>query len=481
VATQVHFSAAPRVQRHRRRDAALFAVYFLLCGMVGCAASRPTFQPFWAQTPPPRHSTSSKESAKNVVKKQAPEEPAVAANVALNSTEGSETKSSPAAKNASRTKSSLPLTERRLVEYLVRTSTPSKESESLQSKESTMDSGADRERIDSALDRFSAALSEDLSFAETLPQESLTGLAEKLRIEALIVQAKQLLDSGQLEQAEQKAQQAQELSDTVEIDYAPDEDRPIDLVRRIQGQLEATRLKDGSRSDSGIVEAAAESIGEGTLAPSTQPDETSATSSSSLARIRRDWSTLFRQKKKSGNPEANPSTPSVVLNLPPPPVDPIEPDPVLSRAQTDSTEAVVMANRSVSLGAVESMSTSSASYVEATGQKPVEADSFRSDLQPISETTMQSLQESRDNASLDFGDTSRPVVDSAEAGEPVAEFDVGEMTEPAMKSKVPSRSRSKSEVSESSEATEESDRTGLYLGIGLFAVLAIGCFRRTTR
>lgn len=60
----------------------------------------------------------------------------------------------------------------------------------------------------------------------------------RLRVDALLRKAEELLGLGQLPEARRTAQLAQDLSDTAGLEFTPTEDRPVDLLRRIDDALE---------------------------------------------------------------------------------------------------------------------------------------------------------------------------------------------------------------------------------------------------
>ena len=169
------------------------------------------------------------------------------------------------------------------------------------------------ERADSSMQRLTAVLSDGVQLADSLPQRSLTALDDRIRVESLISQAKQLLEVGDLEQAGQTAQMALELGETAMIDYAPDEDRPIDLVHRIQALLEETAPKEHkpeaapSQSVAESPDVTIEADKADTMAQSPKSGSPTGKDSSNLGRIRRDWSTLFRRDKKQTAQEAVPA------------------------------------------------------------------------------------------------------------------------------------------------------------------------------
>ncbi len=93
---------------------------------------------------------------------------------------------------------------------------------------------------DKQLERLKAALNEDAS-RTTTSNRAVTATGEvRARVESLLSRARRLFDIGQLADAKQTAQMAQELGESARLDFSPDEERPIDLVRQIDDQLQAT-------------------------------------------------------------------------------------------------------------------------------------------------------------------------------------------------------------------------------------------------
>lgn len=89
------------------------------------------------------------------------------------------------------------------------------------------------------VERLKAALNEDAR-RKTEPNRMAGFSGEaRARVDSLLSRARRLFDVGRLNEARQTAQIAQELSETARLDYSPDEERPIDLVHRIDGQLQA--------------------------------------------------------------------------------------------------------------------------------------------------------------------------------------------------------------------------------------------------
>jgi len=315
------FPAARIVPQQPARTLLLMVLSISLAGINGCTSIRAALKGIWKPGPSNQWASKANDSGESTAKKQPPVEPAVAANVALGSDAVQEPTASQVSKNDKRSKSTVNRTDPRIGQA------GSHGNEIAQHPESNNIAGVNSEsvtealRTDLSMERLTAALSDDGLSANLLPQRSLTALDDQIQIDALISQANQLLDNGQLEQARQKAQQAQDLFAKSQIDFAPDDDRPIDLVRRIQGRLEASRLQDESQLDQGISESPSTPVEPNSsevATKSTTPAETVPKDSSSLARLRRDWSTLFRREKKQTSQEPVPANQNSEPAPPPP-------------------------------------------------------------------------------------------------------------------------------------------------------------------
>ena len=94
---------------------------------------------------------------------------------------------------------------------------------------------------DDQLERLKAALNEDAHRTATVNPAVTASSEVRARVDSLLNRARRLFDVGQLSDAKQTAQLAQELGETARLDFAPDEDRPIDLVHQIDDQLQASQ------------------------------------------------------------------------------------------------------------------------------------------------------------------------------------------------------------------------------------------------
>ena len=237
-------SAAARVL-HQRKAAMIVGLSIAFLTECGCATARPAIKSLWNQVPPVRWSGKGHETAETTAQPDKPAEPAMAANVALKTDQASEPDPQvPAPPNSRRSSSALS----RFGSRINRTETRPKDAASIpevvRSDDSETDGLVEADRSDSSMERLNAALTDDIAQANSLPQRSVTSLDARIKVDSLLTRAKQLFEIGQLEQAHQTALTAQEISDASQIDFFPDEDRPVDLIRRIEGQLKESRMND---------------------------------------------------------------------------------------------------------------------------------------------------------------------------------------------------------------------------------------------
>src|SRR5262249_21123283 len=92
------------------------------------------------------------------------------------------------------------------------------------------------EPSNSQIERLKAALDDDAERAKE-PSRQLSNHDVRVRVESLLQRSRNLFDLGQLREARHTAKIAHELGDSAKLDYSPDEERPIDLVQRIEDQL----------------------------------------------------------------------------------------------------------------------------------------------------------------------------------------------------------------------------------------------------
>ncbi len=182
------------------------------------------------------------------------------------------------------------------------------------------------------------ALSEDARRAKE-PNRHAGGPSDaRVRVESLLTRARRLFDIGQLTEARRTAQLAQDLGETARLDYSPDEERPIDLVHRIDDQMQSTadvpskpttELADNELNPS-KAETSKPAAGD-------EPTGLSWWRGSGIGVFRRERKPVATEEASNAVPVAAES-PRVSLGL--------DTD---ADSETDSREAVVQANRSVAL------------------------------------------------------------------------------------------------------------------------------------
>jgi hypothetical protein len=99
---------------------------------------------------------------------------------------------------------------------------------------------------DEKIERLRAALNEDASRRQESSGPMGSSHDIRVRVESLLERSRKLFDLGHLTEARHAAQVARDLGDTARIDYSPDEERPVDLVNRIDDQLS---LEETSEAD----------------------------------------------------------------------------------------------------------------------------------------------------------------------------------------------------------------------------------------
>jgi hypothetical protein len=95
----------------------------------------------------------------------------------------------------------------------------------------------------SRLGQLRETLEEDAQAATT---KSLADLSEfRLRVESLLSHARQQVEAGELKTAQRFARLANELSDGAKLEFSPTEERPQDLLHRIEDLLALSRPETG--------------------------------------------------------------------------------------------------------------------------------------------------------------------------------------------------------------------------------------------
>ena len=201
------------------------------------------------------------------------------------------------------------------------------------------------------IERLKAALNDDAERAKSSPSHASTTPEVRVRVESMVTRARHLFDLGKLREARQAAKSAHDLGDSARLDYSPDEERPIDLVQRIDDQLrEAAQPTEAApQQTAGLIDdrgdpkaVAAITVG--------QPDPRTLKGSEidSGGRPRRDWSlNVFRRDRKTSPLDPGPTPPGiVVINSASAVQSIVEADAISSR---ESDSAIVQANRSLTL------------------------------------------------------------------------------------------------------------------------------------
>lgn len=201
------------------------------------------------------------------------------------------------------------------------------------------------------LERLKAALSEDAR-RNTEPNRTAGSSGDaRLRVDSLLGRARRLFDVGQFSEARQTAQFAQELGETARLDYSPDEERPIDLVHRIDDQLQSMPepSDETGTENSNVVDTERPKTEE---LPSAEPKTTAVESSGNRSWLLGRGMNVFRRDRKPVATDAV-IAPAAADNAQPQVTLSLEVDDN-AKANTDSRTAVVQANRSVALSTVTS-------------------------------------------------------------------------------------------------------------------------------
>lgn len=301
----------------RRRVGLAIGLSFLFVMQGGCAYARPTMKSLWKRVPPVRWPVRGSEAQTAETEKVA--EPSVAANVAIK-------KETSADSDPDRRPVEGEIVPRshfsRVSSRLSRgDSWPAGEISSWPEPADSINSRVYEDpgsvQAQSPLERLDAALSDDVQQAQALPQQSLTMMEQRYRAELLMNRAKALLALGQHEQALEVAELAQQLSDTAQLDFLPDEDRPVDVVWRIKGQIEAAANLNQPDSEEADAEGRTRDSNKTKIGKddSNSPEQ----ELKELTRKNRNWTAVFRRVRKTASPELNailPSSEAVELGRP---------------------------------------------------------------------------------------------------------------------------------------------------------------------
>ncbi len=208
------------------------------------------------------------------------------------------------------------------------------------------------------IERLKAALSDDAERAKSPPRQAGGAHDVRVRVESMLTRARRLFDLGQLREARHAAKIAHDLGDSARLDYSPDEERPIDLVQRIDSQLKESTGQAESNSPqitdaSGNRPAPNANSTQAGRAAQDDPRTVKEPETDSASRPRRDWGlNVFRRDRKMPHTDQATATPSAppgqALGSAQPAVVQMS-----FEADADSPEesgaAVVQANRSLTL------------------------------------------------------------------------------------------------------------------------------------
>lgn len=176
------------------------------------------------------------------------------------------------------------------------------------------------------IERLKAALDDDAQRAKESPRQAGGSPDVRVRVESMLDSARRLFDLGQLREAHHTAKSAHDLGDSARLDYPPDEERPIDLVQRIDDRIKETAEQDELTTAGAKVpalEPAAENSNSMTAADSLTKPTPAATSDAigppddTAPRPRRDWSyglNVFRRDRKPATADSQSNTLAATSN-----------------------------------------------------------------------------------------------------------------------------------------------------------------------
>lgn len=206
------------------------------------------------------------------------------------------------------------------------------------------------------IERLRAALHEDSERAKSTSRLTTGAHEVRVRVDSMLERSRRLFDLGQLREARHTAKVAHDLGDSARLDYLPDEERPIDLVQRIDEQLreveqgkDAASTVDGPSQRQESVTSASGPL-KGTVS-SRDPRTAKSIDADAASRPKKDWSyglNVFRRDRKANGSEASPNPP-LPAQVPQLPVQ----MGIETEADFDTLEksdgAVVQANRSLTM------------------------------------------------------------------------------------------------------------------------------------
>lgn len=91
------------------------------------------------------------------------------------------------------------------------------------------------------IEQLKAALNDDAERAKVAPRQAGGAHDVRIRVESMLDRARRLIDLGQLTEARVAAKTAHDLGHTARLDYSPEEERPIDVVQRIDDQIKESQ------------------------------------------------------------------------------------------------------------------------------------------------------------------------------------------------------------------------------------------------
>lgn len=210
---------------------------------------------------------------------------------------------------------------------------------------------------DDNIESLKAGLDDDAQRAKEPPHQFGGAHDVRVRVESLLERSKHLFATGRLREARHTAQIAHDLGESARLDFSPDEERPVDLVHRIDDQIEASSRADLVRPKE-LLNAEPGARTEGNVPRnSAAPDEPTRNpaghdDSANRSHSRRDWSyglNVFRRDRKSGSADPAAVAPATSSPVAASPVDVQLGLEVESEAKVETHTAVVQANRSISL------------------------------------------------------------------------------------------------------------------------------------
>ena len=218
--------------------------------------------------------------------------------------------------------------------------------------------------VDDNIERLKAALNDDAHLVKEPARQPGGAYDVRVRVESMLERAKRLFASGNLREARHTAQIAQDLGETASLDFALDEERPVDVVHQIDDQLKASTQRtppaDLTASTSGRPPSSSSLARNSSIQEDPSRGSSASRRDATRGRSRLDWAhglNVFRREKKSNlpdlpvnssipipaNADANSEVVQVQLGLD-----------VNSESNVKINHAVVQANRSVTLAASSS-------------------------------------------------------------------------------------------------------------------------------